>query len=78
MNIFRWLWPLKKTESVQSKNDVLRYFYVLKSFEDPKTQSQYIEGQKYTVRKGNITLDEKVKYWAAGGKVKIEEIEEWL
>ncbi|MCF6216840.1 MAG: hypothetical protein L3J58_11805 [Emcibacter sp.] len=75
MNFFKWFWPSKKTETIQPNGDVLRFFHVLEYFVDPKTKSQYIEGQKYTVRKGNKALDEKVKYWAAGGKVKIEEIE---
>jgi len=75
MNILKWLRPDKKVKIIQPLNRPVRFFKVLRDFDDPATNSQYITGGKYTVRAGNVRLDKKVTAWAEEGKVEIEEIE---
>lgn len=52
----------------------LQYFLPLEAFTDPETNSQYAIGQRYTVRKGNARLAEKVAIWEGQGKVTTKEI----
>jgi hypothetical protein len=45
------------------------YFIPTQDFFSTETRSQYVKGQRYTVRKGNDKLALLVKQWLDAGKV---------
>lgn len=45
-------------------------FTPVKTFYSPEFESTYLKGFSYTVRPGNLLLDELSKRWLAEGKIK--------
>jgi hypothetical protein len=52
----------------------MHYFIPTKDFFSKETRSQYVAGQRYTVRAGNEKLAALAKQWLDEGKVFIPEV----
>jgi len=64
----------KKSVGVTASSPVgkpIKKFTSLQSFTDSETNTQYVTGMGYTVREGNVRLDEKVSIWENEGLIKV-------
>ena len=54
----------------QPSEPVLYYFYPLYDFYEESLNTQYIAGERYSVRQGNEKLHKLVQHWKQVKKVK--------